>query len=178
MSAALGAWALPGFAQEDKRSRIDVESYVIDAQVNPDTQTLAARATVRFTPLDDQITSATFELNNNLNISKIVDAAGQAVRGDRNQQENSVRLTFAQGLPKGQATSVTFTYDGRLTGKEESPVYGIKFAAIENDHAFLLYPARWFPVSGYTADRFTSKMNISVPAGFQVVGTGSSSVSG
>jgi hypothetical protein len=178
MSATLGAWALPGLAQDDKRARIDVESYVIDAQVNPDTQTLAARATVRFIPLDDQTTSATFELNNNLNISKIVDGSGQTISGARNQQDNSVRLTFAQGLPKGQATTITFTYDGRLTGKEESPIYGIKFAAIENDHAFLLYPSRWFPISGYTADRFTSKMNITVPAGFQVIGTGSGSVSG
>ena len=38
-------------AQEDKRTRIDVESYTIDAQVNPDTQTVSARAAVRFTPL-------------------------------------------------------------------------------------------------------------------------------
>jgi hypothetical protein len=171
-------FAQSGSGQEDKRSHIDVDSYVIDAQVNPDTQTLSARATVRFTPLEDQITSATFELNNNLNISKIADATGQAINGSRNQQDNTVRLTFPQGLPQGKLTSVTFTYDGRLTGKEESPIYGIKFAAIENDHAFLLYPSRWFPVSGYTADRFTSKMNITVPAGFQVVGSGSGSVSG
>ena len=68
-----------------------------------------------------------------------------------------------------------FTYDGRLTGNEESPIYGIKFAAIQNDFAFLLYPSRWFPVSGYTADRFTSKMNITVPQGFQVIGSGSGS---
>lgn len=168
----------PGSSQEDKRSRIDVESYVIDAQVSPDTQTLAARATVRFIPLDDQITSATFELNNNLNISKITDGTGQAITGNRNQQENTVRLTFPQALPKGQSVAVTFTYDGRLTGKEESPIYGIKFAAIESDNAFLLYPARWFPVSGYTADRFTSKMNITVPAGFRVIGSGSDSVAG
>src|SRR5271165_1530330 len=124
----MAAAALPGLvrAQEDKRTRIDVESYTIDAQVNPDTQTLAARVTVRFIPLDDQINNATFELNNNLNISKIVDSTGQTINGTRNQQENSVRLTFPQYLAKDKPVSVTFTYDGRLTGKEESPIYGIK----------------------------------------------------
>jgi aminopeptidase N len=165
-------------AQDEKRSRIDVENYVIDAQINPDTQTLAARVAVRFIPLDDQTTSATFELNNNLNISKITDDRGNSISGQRNQQENSVKLTFNSPLPKGQGTTVTFNYDGRLTGSEESPIYGIKFAAIQNDYAFLLYPARWFPVSGYTADRFTSTMKITVPAGFQVIGSGSGSNSG
>src|SRR5665213_1331750 len=159
-------------AQDDKRSRIDVDNYVIDAQINPDTQTLTAKATVRFIPLDDQTSTATFELNNNLNISKIVDDKGQTIAGTRNQQENSVRLTFPAPLPKGQPAVVTFTYDGRLTGSEESPIYGIKFAAIQNDYAFLLYPSRWFPISGYTADRFTSKMNITVPDGYQVIGSG------
>ena len=35
------------------------------------TQTLAAKAAVRFVPLDDNINSATFELNNALNVSHV-----------------------------------------------------------------------------------------------------------
>ncbi len=162
-------------AQEDKRTAIDVESYTIDAQVNPDTQTLSARAAVRFTPLEDQANTATFELNNNLTISRIVDGHGQTIQAARNQQDNSVKLTFPGSLQKGQPVDVTFTYDGRLTGKEESPIYGITFAAIQNDYAFLLYPARWFPVSGYTADRFTSTINVTVPEGFRAIGGGTDS---
>ncbi len=174
MLIATGAYA----QQDAKTSRIDVDSYIIDAQINPDTQTLTARAAVRFIPLEDQLTTATFELNNNLNISKIVDDKGQTINGVRNTQENSVKLTFPAPLPKGQPAVITFTYDGRLSGAEESPVYGIKFAAIQNDSAFLLYPSRWFPVSGYTSDRFTSTMHITVPAGFTVVGSGSGTNSG
>ncbi len=157
---------------DDKRPKIDVDSYTIDAQINPDTQTLNARAAVRFIPLDDQTTSVTFELNNALNISRIVDEKGQALQSTRNQADNTVRVTLPNGLPKGQPAVLTFNYDGRLTGSEDSPIYGIKFAAIQNDFAFLLYPSRWFPVSGYTSDRFTSKINVTVPAGFSVVGGG------
>ena len=69
-----------------------------------------------------------------------------------------MRLSFDQPLPKGQPQTVTFFYDGRLTGQEDSPVYGIKFAAIHPDYAYLLYPARWFPVNGYTTDRFAADM--------------------
>ena len=35
-----------------------------------------------------------------------------------------------------------------------------------------MYPARWFPVNGYTTDRFTAEMNIAVPPGYKVLGTG------
>ena len=38
----------PGFAQDNRPARIDVDSYTIDAQINPDTQTLTARAAIRF----------------------------------------------------------------------------------------------------------------------------------
>ena len=35
---------------------------------------------------------------------------------------------------EGKPVTVTFYYDGRLSGQEDSPVYGIKFAAIQNDY--------------------------------------------
>lgn len=170
---ALGIAVLAGsvLAQDDKRARIDVDSYTIDAQINPDTQTLTAKAAVRFVPADPA-NAVTFELNNALNISKIVDDKGQNLQSSRNQSDNTVRVTFPEPLPAGQPAVLTFNYDGHLTGNEESPIYGVKFAAIQNDFAFLLYPARWFPVSGYTTDRFTAKINVTVPNGYTVIGSG------
>jgi hypothetical protein len=35
-----------------------------------------------------------------------------------------------------------------------------------------MYPGRWFPVSGYTTDRFAADMHVTVPAGYTVLGTG------
>ena len=140
LTLALGASA--AWAQ-DRRSRIDVEQYTIDAEVSPAAQSLAAKASVRFIPLDDNITSAAFELNNALNVSRVVDAAGKQIPASRNQQDFTVRLSFEQPLVKGQAVTITFYYDGKLSGQEDSPVYGIKFAAIHPDFAYLLYPARW-----------------------------------
>ena len=75
-------------------------------------------------------------------------------------------------LPTGQAAALTFIYDGKLTGNEESPVFGIKFAAIHPDFAYFMYPARWFPVSGYTTDRFSSDLKVTVPTGYRVVASG------
>ena len=38
-----------------------------------------------------------------------------------------------------------------------------------------MYPARWFPVSGYTTDRFAADMKVTVPMGYTVLGSGNDS---
>ena len=157
---------------QERRNRIRVVAYAIDAEVSPNTQSLSAKATVQFVPLDDNSTAATFELNNALNVSRVVDAAGKQIPASRNQQDFTVRLNFEAPLAKGRPVSLTFYYDGRLSGQEDSPVYGIKFAAIHPDFAFLMYPARWFPVSGYTTDRFAANVRVTVPMGYTVVASG------
>ena len=157
---------------QERRNRIRVVAYAIDAEVSPNTQSLSAKATVQFVPLDDNSTTATFELNNALNVSRVVDAAGKQIPASRNQQDFTMRLNFEAPLAKGRPVSVTFYYDGRLSGQEDSPVYGIKFAAIHPDFAFLMYPARWFPVSGYTTDRFAANVRVTVPMGYTVVASG------
>jgi tetratricopeptide (TPR) repeat protein len=157
---------------QERRNRIRVVAYAIDAEVSPNTQSVSAKATVQFVPLDDNTTAATFELNNALNVSRVVDAAGKQIPASRNQQDFTVRLNFEAPLAKGRPVSVTFYYDGRLSGQEDSPVYGIKFAAIHPDFAFLMYPARWFPVSGYTTDRFAANVRVTVPMGYTVVASG------
>jgi len=157
---------------QDRRSRIDVEHYTIDADVNGKTQSLTARVAVRFVPLDAGITNAIFELNNALTVSKVTDEKGAALTAPRTQSDFTVRVAFPQPLEKGVAKTITFAYDGHLTGNEDSPVFGIKFAAIHEDFSFLLYPGRWFPVSGYSTDRFSADLNIAVPTGSQVAASG------
>ena len=171
MVVALAAVAALAQERQAPRSRIDVQSYLIDAQIDPAAQTLAATALVRFIPLEDT-SAVSFELNNALNLSKVVDGEGRQIQASRMQQDMSVRLTLPQVLQKGKPAALTFIYDGKLTGGEESPVFGIKFAAIHPDFAYLMYPARWFPVNDYTTDRFSSDVKVTVPAGFKVVASG------
>jgi aminopeptidase N len=153
------------------RDRIDVQNYAIEAQIDPQAQTISATAKVNFIPLDST-TTVSFELNNALSLDKVTDDQGRQIPASRLQQDMSVRLTLPDTLPKGKPATLTFVYDGKLTGDEESPVFGIKFAAIHPDFAFLLYPARWFPVHGYTADRFSSDLKITVPQGYHVIASG------
>ena len=164
---------LTGLAQaQERKSRIHLDSYAIDADINQHTQSLAAKAAARFTPLDDNTTSVAFELNNALNVSKVLDEQNREIPTSRTQQDFSVHLNFNEPLQKGKPVTVTFFYDGRLSGQEDSPVYGIKFAAIQNDYAYLLYPARWFPVAGYTTDRYSAQINVTVAKGYKVLASG------
>jgi len=156
---------------QDRRTRLDAEHYVIDAEINPVAQTLTAQVQVRFVPGETTSTAA-FELNNALNVSRIVDGSGRQIPASRSQGDSTVRVTFPDSIPKGSPVTLTFNYDGKLTGAEESPVYGIKFAAIQKDHAFLLYPSRWFPVTDYTVDRFTADLHLTVPNGYRVIASG------
>jgi hypothetical protein len=153
------------------RQRIDVQNYAIEAQIDPRAQTLAATARVRFTPIDD-VSSVSFELNNALNLSKVTDEDGRQIPASRTQQDMSVRLNLPQTLQKGKVATLIFVYDGKLTGNEESPVFGIKFAAIHPEYAYFMYPARWFPVNDYATDRFSSDLKVTVPEGFRVLASG------
>ncbi len=168
---ALALTAGTGMAQ-DRKSRIDVDHYTIDADINLKTQSITAKAAMKFVPLDDRTQYAIFELNGSLNVSKVTDDKGQPVSFSRSNQDNTVRLTFDPPLAKDQPITLIFTYDGHLTGNEDSPVYGIKFAEIQQDYAFLLYPARWFPVNGYTTDRFSADLNLTVPSGAHAIAAG------
>lgn len=159
-------------AAQQRQPRIEVQHYQIDAEINPRTQSLTARAQVRFVPQEDYTSSAEFELNNALNVSKVEDESGQQLSATRSHQNFTITLTFPQALPKDKPATVTFHYDGRLTGNEESPVFGIKFAAIQPDYAYLLYPARWFPVANYSTGRHTADLRITVPAGYKVIAPG------
>ena len=83
---------------------------------------------------------------------------------------------FASRLPPpslaGQTDRWTFVYDGTITGNEDGPVEGLKLAAIQEPISYLLYPARWFPMTGYMTDRFTAEMHIRVPQGMRVLASG------
>ncbi len=54
---------------------------------------------------------------------------------------------------------------------------GLKLAAIQEPITYLLYPARWFPMTGLMTDRFTAEMHIKVPQGMRVFASGAQGAS-
>src|SRR5580658_1706026 len=108
---ALASFALAPLAAQDRGSksgRMDVDNYAIDAEINPHTQTLTANVKVRFTPLDSDVSTASFELNNAFNVSRVVDDSGRQIPASRSGQDLAVRVSFPAPVTKGKATTITF----------------------------------------------------------------------
>jgi hypothetical protein len=164
--ATVTAWAAPIKVQ------MQITGYVINADLDPAVNRLTATADVTFTALEE-LSNPTFELNNGLQVTKATDPQGKPLQYERLTNNNTVRFTLATPLAKGTTTTYHFEYSGALKGADTSPVEGIKLASIEDPISILLYPGRWFPMTGLFTNRFTAEMHIRVPGDERVVGSGS-----
>ena len=154
------------------RVPLQVTGYLITADLDPANNKLTATAVVSFTALDD-LNTASFELNNGLQLTKLTDAAHNALTSERLSTNSTVRVALTNPIPKGTSTAWTFEYTGVLKGADTSPVEGIKLASVEDPISILLYAGRWFPMVGLFTDRFTAEMHVRVPSDERVVGSGS-----
>lgn len=164
----------PAWAAE--KIRLRVNDYQIDAELTPHTHKISARARVKFTALED-LNVATFELHNDLRVTKVTDDAGKLLSAERVTQDSTVRVALPATLNKDNSATLTFEYDGTLDSADNSPVQGLKLASIGDDTSYLLYAGRWFPVNAYGTNRFTAAVNVTVPAHMVVIGSGKESVS-
>ena len=167
--------AAPLAAQRADRSARKISGYVIDAEIDTSTHHLAAKTVVTFTA-PENAEEVSFGFHPALKVTKISDEAGKVLTGER-LADGTIRVTPAAPLAKGQAAHWTFEYEGVITGNEDGPVEGLKLAAIQEPITYLLYPARWFPMTGYLVDRFTAEIHIRVPQGMQVFASGNKGAS-
>ena len=166
-------FAIPSPAADKPRLRVD--DYQIEAQLEPHLHQITARAKVKFTAMQD-LSVAVFDLHNDLRVTKVTDEKNQPLSAERVTQDSTVRVPLPAGLSKGASTTLTFEYEGQLESGDNSPVPGLKLAYIGDDTSYLFYAGRWFPVSGYGLNRFTSTISITLPAHMLVIGSGQSKV--
>ena len=159
-------------AQDVSKDNFLAERYDVAATIEPASQSLSAVAKVDFRARDAS-SIVRVELHANLNVSSVKDAAGRPVNFDRDQL-NPLLLTVNLPAPvaAGTTVSLTFAYTGLLANEENSPVPGVRLASIYKDGAYLLLPARWFPLTAYPTNRYTGVFRLTVPDTFAVAGTG------
>jgi predicted negative regulator of RcsB-dependent stress response len=164
VAAAMPAWGV-------EKARFRAEDYKIEVELLPQSHKLMGRATVKITALD-AVNAVTFQLNNGLRITKLTDASNKPLTPERNTQDSTVRFELNSELKKDASTTFNFEYEGTLESADDSPVQGVKLAYIGPDTSYLLYSGLWFPVAGYGVNRFTSTINVTVPAHMVVIGSG------
>jgi tetratricopeptide (TPR) repeat protein len=169
LSAILAA--APLSAQRTERPALNITGYVIDAEIDTATHHLAAKTVVAFTA-PENLEMVSFGFHPALKVTSITDENGKVLTGERTA-DGTVRVAPSAPFTEGQVSHWTFVYDGTITGNEDGPIEGLKLAVIQEPITYLLYPARWFPSTGYLTDRFTAEIHFRVPQGMRVLASGS-----
>lgn len=153
-------------------AQIVVKKYEITAQLYPSTHILTASAKIDFVP-QTSISQLSFQLDSALRVQKVVDSTGNDVTFQ--QDGLNLSVTLSSPLTEGQPSSITVSYKGGLGTAEGSPVDGLKLSYVGSEGSYLLYPGRWFPVSGSGLNRFAATLHITVPSGETVIASGTPS---
>src|SRR5260370_14514944 len=99
---------LPAWGAE--KIRFHADDYQIDAVLSPHEHKITARTKVKITALED-LNIATFQLHNDLRLTKVTFAAGKRLTVDRAPQDSIVLSSLKGEIPKDQSTTLTFEYE-------------------------------------------------------------------
>ena len=164
--------AAPLHAQVPRAATFLADRYDVSASLDAIGQSISATAKVDFKAVEAS-SSVRVELHPNLIVKDVKGPDGKPLTFERDSQNPLV--VIAQ-LPTPVATdghvTLTYTYAGLLVNEENSPVPGVRAALINKDGAYLLLPARWFPLTNFPSNRYTATFRLNVPDTFAVAGTG------
>src|SRR5947208_11566970 len=171
----LSCAAAPLQAQAPRPANFLAEHYDVSASLDAIGQSISATAKVDFKAVEAS-SSVRVELHPNLIVKDVKGPDGKPLTFERDSQNPLV--VIAQ-LPTPVATDghviLTYTYAGLLVNEDNSPVPGVRAAVINKDGAYLLLPARWFPLTDFPSNRYTATFRLNVPDSFAVAGTGKAS---
>jgi hypothetical protein len=163
-------------AQELPKFDFQAVHYDVQAALHPADGTLSAEAKVELVAKSDSRTILV-ELHPDLHVDSVLLAIDgrklDFLRDSFNPLELSV--TLPSEARAGMHVTLIFKYSGAFSNDDDSPTKGVRFAWIDKNSAYLLLPARWFPLTDYPSNRYTANFQITVPDNFAVTGTGQSS---
>ncbi len=146
--------------------------YEVEVLLHPEDQTISGQAKVEFIAQQPART-VVVELHQDLRVNSVKLLSGGTLEFER---DNRLPLQLTIGLPDvvapGKTVTLVFDYTGPISSEEDSPTRGVRFASVDKTGAYLLLPARWFPLTNYPSNRYTGKFTIDVPDTFAVAGTG------
>ncbi len=171
----LSCVAAPLQAQVPRPANFLAEHYDVSASLDAIGQSISATAKIDFKAVEAS-SSVRVELHPNLIVKEVKGTDGKPLTFERDNQNP---LILVVQLPTPVATAghvtLTYTYSGLLVNEENSPVPGVRAALINKEGAYLLLPARWFPLTNFPSNRYTATFRLNVPDIFAVAGTGKAS---
>jgi tetratricopeptide (TPR) repeat protein len=162
-------------AQTPRPPSFLAQRYDVSATLDTSAQTISAVAKVDFRAVEAS-GNVRVELHPNLEVKEVRTAEGKLLTPERDAQNPMiVSVNLPAPVANGSRFTLTYTYSGILANEENSPVPGVRVASINKDDAYLLLPARWFPLTAFPSNRYTGIFRLNVPDTFAVAGTGKAS---
>jgi aminopeptidase N len=165
--------AVVASAQTPRRFPFRADHYDVQVLIHPEDQTISGLARVDFIA-NEVGRTVVVELHQDLKVNSV------SIPGSKKplefERDRTYPLLLTVGLPDsvapGQPVSLEFDYTGPISSEDDSPTRGVRFASIDKTSAYLLLPARWFPLTNYPANRYTGTFKIIAPDTMYVTGTG------
>ena len=168
----LFAAAAPLRAQAPRPANFLATHYDVSATLDAIGQSLAATAKIDLVATEAS-SNVRVELHPNLVVKEVKGPEGKPLTLERdNQNPLFVNVQLLTPVATNGHVTLSFTYSGLLFNEENSPVPGVRAASITKDGAYLLLPARWFPLTNYPSNRYTATFRLNVPDTFAVAGSG------
>src|SRR6516225_569357 len=166
------AAAPPLYAQAPRPANFLATHYDISATLDSIGQSISATAKIDLTAAEAS-SNVRVELHPNLVVKEVKGPEGKPLTFERdNQNPLFVNVQLLTPVATNGHVTLSFTYSGLLFNEENSPVPGVRAASITKEGAYLLLPARWFPLTDYPSNRYTATFRLNVPATFAVAGSG------
>lgn len=174
------------FYSEDDATAYDVEHYAIDVKFDPERDWITGRGSLRLRTKVDGLATLSLKLAESLTVSSISSPELGRVLALRVAGQSGVLVSLPKPLPKGSELVLDVFYSGRLPGQSidreamtvEAQAQGAPNPAGLQDIVIppeprFLYSNRtfWYPQATVT-DFATAAIQVSVPAQFQVVASG------
>ena len=183
------------FYDESDLTDIDVSDVRIEASFDPDREWLEGRTRLQLTTRAPEVTSLRLKLADTLTISDVVSPQLGRLLFLRVRGQQSVVINLPSALPSGSALTLDVTYRGVMPrqtlhdeaagvdqggggqagagqggGRQPDPLSDLVVQRPER-YWMLSNRAVWYPQSP-VSDYATATLHISVPEGYQVVGSG------
>ena len=163
---------VPTRAQVGRPVSFLAEKYDLSAYLDTSGQSINAIVKIDFRA-QEVSQNLRFELHENLEIREVKAGDGKTLQFQReNDNPMFVIVNLPAPVAAGKTVTLTFAYGGLLANEENSPVPNVRVASINKDWAYLLLPARWFPLTNFPANRYTGTFRLNVPDSMAVAGTG------
>ncbi|MEO6224202.1 MAG: M1 family aminopeptidase [Vicinamibacterales bacterium] len=174
------------YYSDDDTAAYDVLHYAVDVRFDPEREWISGRGSLRIKTRRDGLETLSVKLAESLAVASISSPTFGRLLALRISGQSGVLVTLPTALPSGTELLLDIAYSGRLTTQnvdrealsvegsfqQPPPVPSLEQTLLPEPRYLYSNRTYWYPQSPLT-DFATASLRLTVPAQFQIVGSGS-----